>query len=122
MTKMFRILTVLTAVLCLAACDKQAEGRYDLLESDILLWEHVRNTSGDDIIVITLLPESAERFNTFTEGYAGKVIDIYFDDNLLSSPQIRAASTSNLIYLAGFEGNRFKRMVDVLPPALRKNE
>lgn len=122
MTKMFRMLTVLAAVLCFAGCDKQAEARYDLADSDILVWEHARNPSGQDVIIVTLLPESAERFNAFTATVVGKVVDIYLGETLLSSPEIRSVSASNLMYLAGFEGDDFERIRDGLPAAKRKND
>lgn len=122
MTKIFHVLAVLAAVLCVAACGQKAEARYDLLESDILVWEHARNPAGEDVIIVTLLPESSERFNAFAQANIGKVIDIYLGPTLLSSPEIRGPSTSNLIYLAGFEGRDFKRMVDGLPVTKRKTE
>ena len=119
---MVRSFAVLAAVLCLAACDTHADARYDLSESDIVVWEHARNPSGDDVIIVTLSSQAAAAFNLFTQAQVGKTVDIYLGQTLLSSPEIRSVSTSDQMYLTGFEGEAFDQMKTALPPSKRKTD
>lgn len=115
-----RFIAVLLAVLCIAACNKAAGARYDLSESEILVWEHARNASGEDVVIVTLTPSSAERFNLFTQNHMGQVVDIYLGSTLLSSPEIHSVSASDQLSLAGFEGKALERITSGLPRTKRK--
>ena len=60
----------------------------------------------ENIVVLTLTEEAAERFYTFTSAHVGEVLAIYYNDEELSAPTIKAAISGGEAVISGMEDKK----------------
>ena len=102
---------MLLVLFAVSGCDRNGETKYVFAPADILSWEEGKV----DLVVVTLKPDVAAKFNEFTAKHIGQTVNLYLDDILFSSPLLREASTSDSIYLAGFNGKALEDLKASLP-------
>lgn len=109
--KILRLLSMLLVLCAVTGCDRNADTKYVFAPEDILSWEEGRV----DLVIVTLKPDVAVKFNDFTAKHIGQTVNLYLGDILFSSPQLREPSTTDSIYLAGFKGKELEDLKASLP-------
>lgn len=95
---MRRALLLAMVVSHLLACDALAEAlalKVGSAEAE------TDSLTGAPVVLVTLLPESAEAFGAFTRAHVGKQIKVRLGDTLLTEPVIREPILGGKIVISG---------------------